>query len=184
MSFITSEIIKKAKASHYWPFVKGICWRPTVYWPLVREIHLPPLNSSHRGLWHRALLFSLMFSSCAPEHTLFAGWPQYTRNISTTPSYSIPTRYRHYRAAWHFTSPAIWLFIQQFVYRLITTTWKPVLLPFLWGIHKPPLDYPLKGPVTPKILHVITSSCKASNTERIRMWYHHDVYSIMAIKAW
>ena len=27
------------------------------YWPFVREIHLPPANSPHKGQWRRALMF-------------------------------------------------------------------------------------------------------------------------------
>ena len=30
------------------------------YWPFVREIHLPPVNSPHKGQWRRALIFSLI----------------------------------------------------------------------------------------------------------------------------
>ena len=30
------------------------------YWPFVRGIHRSPLNSSHKGQWHGALMFSLM----------------------------------------------------------------------------------------------------------------------------
>ena len=30
------------------------------YWPLVRGIHRSPVNSPHKGQWHRALMFSLI----------------------------------------------------------------------------------------------------------------------------
>ena len=30
------------------------------YWPFVREIHRSPVNSPHKGQWHRTLLFSLI----------------------------------------------------------------------------------------------------------------------------
>ena len=30
------------------------------YWPFVRGIHRPPVNSSHKGQWRRALMFSLI----------------------------------------------------------------------------------------------------------------------------
>ena len=30
------------------------------YWPFVRGIHRSPLNSPHKGQWHRALMFSLI----------------------------------------------------------------------------------------------------------------------------
>ena len=30
------------------------------YWPFVREIHLSPVNSPHKGRWRRALMFSLL----------------------------------------------------------------------------------------------------------------------------
>ena len=32
-------------------------WR---YWPFVRGIHRPPVNSPHKGQWRRALMFSLI----------------------------------------------------------------------------------------------------------------------------
>ena len=30
------------------------------YWPFVRGIHRPPVNSPHKGQWRRALMFSLI----------------------------------------------------------------------------------------------------------------------------
>ena len=30
------------------------------YWPFVLEIHRSPVNSPHKGQWHRALMFSLI----------------------------------------------------------------------------------------------------------------------------
>ena len=30
------------------------------YWPFVRGIHQSPVNSPHKGQWHRALMFSLI----------------------------------------------------------------------------------------------------------------------------
>ena len=30
------------------------------YWPFVRGIHQSPVNSPHKGQWHRALIFSLI----------------------------------------------------------------------------------------------------------------------------
>ena len=30
------------------------------YWPFVRGIHRSPVNSPHKGQWHRALMFSLI----------------------------------------------------------------------------------------------------------------------------
>ena len=30
------------------------------YWPFVRRIHWPPVNSPHKGQWRRALMFSLI----------------------------------------------------------------------------------------------------------------------------
>ena len=30
------------------------------YWPFVREIHRPPVNSPHKGQWRGALMFSLI----------------------------------------------------------------------------------------------------------------------------
>ena len=30
------------------------------YWPFVRGIHQPPVNSAHKGQWHGALMFSLI----------------------------------------------------------------------------------------------------------------------------
>ena len=32
------------------------------YWPFVREIHRSPVNSPHKGQWHEALTFSLIWS--------------------------------------------------------------------------------------------------------------------------
>ena len=32
------------------------------YWPFVRGIHRPPVNSPHKGQWRRALMFSLICS--------------------------------------------------------------------------------------------------------------------------
>ena len=32
------------------------------YWPFVREIHRSPVNSPHKGMWHRALMFSLIYA--------------------------------------------------------------------------------------------------------------------------
>ena len=41
--------------------VHGIKWKHFPrYWPFVRGIHRPPVNSPHKGQWRRALMFSLI----------------------------------------------------------------------------------------------------------------------------
>ena len=43
---IHNDVIKWNHLSHYWPFV--------------RRIHQSPVNSTHKGRWHGALMFSLI----------------------------------------------------------------------------------------------------------------------------
>ena len=57
---------------HYWPFTRiqqkhfglldGVVkWKHFLhYWPFVRGIHWAPVNSSRKGQWRRALMFSLI----------------------------------------------------------------------------------------------------------------------------
>ena len=40
------DVIKCKHFPHYWPFVRGI--------------HRPPMNSTHKGQWHGAFMFSLI----------------------------------------------------------------------------------------------------------------------------
>ena len=37
------------------------------YWPFVRRIHRSPVNSPHKGLWRRALMFSLICAGIKGE---------------------------------------------------------------------------------------------------------------------
>ena len=50
--------------SHYqnlWPHDDVIKWKHCPrYWPFMWGIHWPPVNSPHKGQWHRALMFSLI----------------------------------------------------------------------------------------------------------------------------
>ena len=46
MEVVYHDDVQMATFSEYWPFVPGIHW--------------PPVNSSHKGQWHGALMFSLI----------------------------------------------------------------------------------------------------------------------------
>ena len=55
------------------------------YWPLVRGIHRSPMNSPHKGEWHGALIFSLIWTN---------GW---ANNRDAGQGYETPSRslWRH-----------------------------------------------------------------------------------------
>ena len=43
----------------FWYHDDVINWKHLLrYWPFVRGIHRPPVNSTHKGQWRRALMFS------------------------------------------------------------------------------------------------------------------------------
>ena len=49
---------------NYWTHDDDIKWEHFPrYWPFVRGIHRSPVNSPHKGLWGRVLIFSLICAS-------------------------------------------------------------------------------------------------------------------------
>ena len=57
-----NSLISQWKLSTVWNHDDIIKWKhfPRFYWPFVRGIHRSPLNSSHKGQWRGALMFSLI----------------------------------------------------------------------------------------------------------------------------
>ena len=67
--FLFSEKVSKMQLSSSWWATRckwvlhddGIKWKHFPrYWPFVRGIHQPPVNSPHKGQWRGALMFSLI----------------------------------------------------------------------------------------------------------------------------
>ena len=74
-AWIHDDVIKWKQFPHYWPFVRGI--------------HQSPVNSPHKGQWHGALMFSLIYALNERLSKQSWGWS------FETPSRSL---WRHYNA--------------------------------------------------------------------------------------
>ena len=62
------DVIKWKHSPHYWSFVRGTHWsdqrkpQSSMSLAFVRGIHRSPVDSPHKGQWHRALRFSLIYA--------------------------------------------------------------------------------------------------------------------------
>ena len=108
------DVIKWKHFPHYWPYVQGI--------------HRSPMNSSHKGQWHGALMFSLI-------HTWLNGW------VNNHEAGDL-TRHRI-----HYDVTVIWF--PKFCWSQYdgVINWKhfPHNWPFVTGIHQSPVDSPHTG---------------------------------------
>ena len=92
-------------------------------WPFVRGIHRSPVNSPHKGQWRGALMFPL---SC----TWINGWVN-DREAGDLRHQINGKRCNTIWTSWRLTSPAIWLFVPQFVQANTENTKAPHYWPFV-----------------------------------------------------
>ena len=130
------------------------------YWPFVRGIHRPPVNSLHKGQWRGALMFSFI---CARINGwINNGWWFETplcplwRHCNDTPCSDITWASRRLK------SPVTWLLAQDHVQANTKATPKPrITSPFCEG------NPPLTG---------LFPSQRVNNAENVSMsWRHPDL---------